>query len=74
MSIRVHVADAERVNVSRLDGAALDDLYDIDDVEGPVLVIEDAGNCEAIVFVGDDDELVRLAEDILERVRNTVRG
>jgi hypothetical protein len=71
MSMRVHTSRAGVVALSVLSGDELVGVYgDGFAGQGQALVVEDTGNCEALVLLGDDDELVQLAEDIGRVVRS----
>lgn len=69
MSVRIHTADASSVAMSILDTDQLIELYGFDDdnLDGG-LVIEDGGNCEAMLLQGTDDEIAQFAYDILARL------
>lgn len=65
MTMRVHTTTAAGVALSFLDPDELVAIYG-DEFEGlgQALVIEDTGNCEALVLLGSDDELRRLTLDV----------
>lgn len=69
MGMRVHTAVAADVALSILPGDQLVEVYgdEFVGIEG-ALVIEDTGNCEAWVLVGDLDDLADLATGILKQV------
>lgn len=74
MSMRVHTAAAGEVALSVLSGDELVGVYGDEFAGlGQALVVEDTGNCEAWVLLGDDDELLRFAEDV-GRVLRTRSG
>lgn len=65
MTMRVHTARAADVALSLL---APDELVAVYGDEfaghGQALVVEDTGNCEALVLLGSDDDLRQLALDV----------
>lgn len=69
MSIRIHTTNATTVALSICNPAQLADLYDLEDVEGG-LVIEDTGSLEALLLQGTNEELAALANDILARLNS----
>lgn len=66
MGMRTHVATANEVAVEYRDHAGLEE-YDseLNDFPDAGLIIEDAGNCEAMVLRGTPDDVRRFAEAIL---------
>lgn len=65
MTMRVHTAMATDVALSFLNPDELVGVYGEQFAgHGQALVIEDTGNCEALVLLGSDDDLRRLALDI----------
>lgn len=67
MGMRVHTGQASVVALSLLEPQELVDVYgDSFAGLGQGLAVEDTANCEALILLGDDDEIAQFALDILK--------